>query len=939
MPAPTDLAAPRAVTPVVRRLMLVDGHSLAYRAFYAMPPLSTRYGLPVNAVLGFTNMLLKSVETERPTHLALSFDRGRAVARVQAFAEYKGGRDLMPEDLHTQMPVIEEVVTVFGIPIFTSPEHEADDCIGTLTRHAERDGFDEIVLVSGDLDLLQLVGPRTRLMATIRGTTETVRYDEKAVVARFGFLPSCIPDFKALAGDSSDNIPGVPGIGKGTASKLIEQFGTVERMLAHAEEIPARWRDKIVEKADLVRTYKALAVIDVSVPLEFDWEDCVWTRVPPAARDLLERLEFRRIVERLGLDRDAPLVEDEQAVSLRGHVDVDTTGDVEAVRRCLSGAPVVGVAAIREADSTIELGFATDADRGTAMSVAAASVARPQQLSLDGTDDASAGVARDAARGLLAGLGASAQEAWTFDLKAMLVEWDALPADARWRDVGVASYLLESSESQKNLQAIATRHGTRVPPDAEVLIGRGARLSAWSAISEAERGRFVAETAAATWELAGVLNERLREQNQERLFLDVEMPLQWILARMERHGIKIDVPYLRALGGELERELESMRIEIVGLAGTEFNLNSPKQLGEVLFEHMKIGGGRRTKAGQYVTDAETLQKLAADHPICARIMDYREVAKLQGTYVDALPRQVDANGLIHTSWNGTVAATGRLSSSEPNLQNIPIRSPLGRRIRRAFIPSRASHVLLSADYSQIELRVMAHLSRDERMVAIFNEGGDVHAATAAQVFNVPRDRVTGDMRRKSKEVNFGILYGMGPDALAQRIGVSRKEAKEFIDRYLENFTGVRNMMVETIRKAEQCGYVETMLGRRRWLPDIRSRNRMLKAAAERMATNAPIQGSAADLIKCAMVKIDRSLEAESTSMLLQVHDELVFEVPQERVRDVAVQVRDIMCGAMRMTVPILVDLKVGRNWNDMEALQFDLDGSVCPPPTTAIAHT
>ena len=519
---------------------------------------------------------------------------------------------------------------------------------------------------------------------------------------------------------------------------------------------------------------------------------------------------------------------------------------------------------------------------------------------------------------MLAGLGRDGAEAWVFDLKAALVEFEQDMAGGQWRDVAVASYLLESSESQKSLQAIAARHATRVPPEAEGVLGKGAKASPWDTIDDEARARFVGETAASTFDLARVLPERLREAEQEHLFLDVEMPLQWILARMERRGVKVDVPYLRALGREMEAELESMRRDICGMAGCEFNVNSPKQLGEVLFERMKIAEGRKTKIGQYITDAETLQKLAENHPICQRILDYREVAKLCGTYVEALPRLADADGLVHTSWNATVAATGRLSSSEPNLQNIPVRSPLGRRIRRAFVPSRPGCVLLSADYSQIELRVMAHLSGDARLVQIFQEGGDVHAATAAQVFGVAREAVTPDMRRASKEVNFGILYGMGPDALAQRIGVDRKAAREFIDRYLENFSGVRHMMVETVRKAEERGYVETMLGRRRWLPDIRSRNRMLKAAAERMATNAPIQGSAADLIKLAMVALQRELP--DADLRLQVHDELVFEVERAQVSALADRVRAIMAGALPMSVPIVVDVKVGENWADMHPL-------------------
>lgn len=898
--------------------MLVDGHSLAYRAFYAMPKLTTRQGEPVNAVLGFTNMLLKSIDTEQPTHVAVSFDRGRPLSRTAVYADYKGGRDRMPEDLTAQLPVIEELVTAFQIPIYATTEHEADDCIGTLARRAEAEGFDEVVLVSGDLDLLQLVDAHVRVMATVRGITDTVRYDVPGVVERFGFEPARIPDFKALAGDSSDNIPGVEGIGKGTASKLIGEFGTVEAMLEHPEALPQRWRDRLVESAEIMHRFKTIATINTAVPLEIDWEGCQWSGVPLSARDLLERLEFRRVVERLRLSsaEGGSATAEEGGSSRRPDVDVFETDDAAEVTQRLqrsSSADLLGVSFVRAEGHAIEAGFATDPDHAIALGVACAS-AEVEQLTLEPAP-AMPGADAGTVRALISSLD---REAWTFDLKSLMVELGDDIDFSRWRDVGVASYLLESSESQKSLQAIAARHGTRLPPDAEVMLGKGAKAVPWSAVDGAVRARFAGETAAATLELATGLLKRLREEGQERLFLDVEMPLQAILARMERRGVKVDVPYLEALGRELDGELDAMRREICTLAGVDFNVNSPKQLGEVLFERLQIPGGRKTKVGQYVTDADTLLKLAPDHPVCQRIVDYREVAKLNGTYVEALPRLADADGLVHTSWNATVAATGRLSSSDPNVQNIPVRTPLGRRIRRAFVVSRPDRVLMSADYSQIELRVMAHLSGDARLVGIFRDGGDVHAATAAQVFGVPRESVTSDQRRASKEVNFGILYGMGPDALGQRIGVSRKEARDFIDRYLENFGGVRDMMERTVRDAEDKGYVETMLGRRRWLSDINSQNRMLKAAAERMATNAPIQGTAADLVKLAMVALDRELpEAE---MRLQVHDELVFEVERERVAEIAPRVTALMAGALPMSVPIVVDVKVGENWAEMKPL-------------------
>ena len=919
------------------RLVVLDGHSLAYRAFYAMPALTTRLGKPVNAVLGFTNMLMKVVETEKPTHLAVSFDRGLPTVRLEAYAEYKAGREKMPEDLAAQLPVIEDLVRALGIPVFISDEHEADDCIGTLARLAEAEGF-EVVLVSGDHDLLQLVSDHVRVMANVRGMTETTRYDEKGVRDRYGFGPELIPDYKALAGDPSDHIPGVSGIGKGSATKLLTEFGSVESILARIEEVPPRWRDRIRAQVDDLACFKQLATIRTDLPLEVSWEDCRWNGVPPAGVDMMLDLEFRRVVERLGLSRDgdasaAPAAVPSAVVAIEKILDEEALARLAGV--CQS-TPVVGLAWIRDAGSTVALAVSVDSSRACVITV---------DTPAEGTlPFASEGLSPQCvARVLLPVLGRDGRTAWAFDLKAAMVEWgvEHFPREAALRDVGVASYLLESGESQKSLQAIAARHGVPVPADPETIFGKGARSVSWGDVDPERRTSFAGQAAASTLALAEVLQGRLAAMDLEKLFHEVDMPLVRILAGMEVDGVGLDADRLRRLGVQMERDLDQIRRGVVELVGVEFNLNSPKQLGEILFERLQIPGGKKTKTGAWTTDADVLTALVDEHPVCGLIMEFRELAKLKSTYVDALPLLVNPRtGRLHTSWNVTVAATGRLSSSDPNLQNIPIRSEMGRHIREAFVVGRPGCVLLSADYSQIELRIMAHMSRDVHLVQVFREGGDVHRATAAQIFAVQPDDVTSDMRRKAKEVNFGIMYGMGPEGLSSRIHVTRREARAYIDAYLESFSGVKSYTEETEKIAEEKGYVSTMLGRRRYLPDINSKNRMVRATAARMAVNAPIQGSAADMIKLAMVQLDRLIHPPPGSeeeplparMLLQVHDELVFEVPVEHLARVAEVVKRIMEGALPMTVPVSVDLKSGPDWASMRpfAAEDALEGSSPP---------
>jgi DNA polymerase I len=897
------------------RLLLLDGHSLAYRAYYAMAPLTTRRGEPIGAVLGFVNMVLKAIELEQPTHIAVSFDRVVPEHRLALHPGYKGQRDAMPEALASQLPVIEELVIAFGIPVYASMTHEADDCLGTLARRGAAAGF-EPVIVSGDQDLLQLVDAHIRVLSTVRGVSDTVRYDEAAVQARYGFAPSLLPDYKALAGDPSDNIPGIAGIGKGTATRLVTELGSIEAMLAQPQAIPERWRARLVEQAELLRRFRQLATIETELDLGEQWEACRWTGVPASALPLLQRLEFAKVIERVGLGTaSAPPPVAALSESAPPTLAVEVLAHEAAVAAALEGLAdldAVGIALCWRDDRTAtSMAVALDERRVLVLPLA---VTQESQLFAEAGLDA-----RVAAR-FLADLveRAGASTLWWFDLKRALVE---LPLEGLVQrcpralaDVGVASYVLESGESQKSLQVIASRHERRWVGD--YALGEGV---------DGEVSRL-AQEAACVRDVGCHLARRLADAGLTQLFTDVDSPLVEVLADMERVGVALDVAYLQRLATVLARDLTQLHDDICLLAGRTFNLNSPKQLGEILFEVLAIPGGKKTKTGAYTTDADVLAALATDYPICDLLLRYRELSKIESTYVRALPRLVrPATGRIHSSWNATVAATGRLSSSEPNLQNIPVRTELGKSIRRAFTAGEPGQVLLCADYSQVELRIMAHLSQDAALLAAFRDGLDVHAATASQIFGVPLAEVTSEQRRKAKEINFGIMYGMGPEGLSQRIGVSRKEARVFIDGYLERFAGVARYMAETITQATERGYVETMLGRRRYLPDLQSRNRMLRAAAERMAINAPIQGTSADLIKRAMVTWHARAEAgvagdlgpQAARLIMQVHDELVFEVRESRLVDVVPVVVACMRDAMQLDVPLQVDVELGTTWADL----------------------
>ncbi|HEX9247758.1 MAG TPA: DNA polymerase I [bacterium] len=868
-------------------LVLIDANGLVYRAFYALPYFTTSDGQPTNAVYGFTTMLLKVLEEESPEYVAVAFDRPGPTFRHEAYAEYKATRRKMPDDLRPQVGLAKEVVEALQLPVFEVAGFEADDVIGALARQAEAQGID-VLIVTGDLDALQLVSPHTRVMMTSRGITETTIYDEAAVRERFGIAPPQIPDLKSLKGDTTDNIPGVPGVGEKTASRLLSQYGSVEALLNGVGDIrEAKLRERLREHREQILTSKHLATIvtdldNVRLDLEF------LRRRPPdrdQVKELFTTLEFKTLLERLGVEAPAP-----QSRGTYRTVAADALPPLLAEAARLAIAPVAGPGH----PLTAEL-------RGLAVSTKTGEGAYVPVES---------GIPRALAdlleRGGLPKLSEDAKR------DRLLLEGAGLHPRGFAFDVSLASYLLDPGKRTHTLESASWQFlGWRLGNGEAA---EGDALSLGRAPEEA-----AAERADITGRLAGILEARLGERELLSLYREIEMPLVDVLARMETVGVAIDVDALRALSVTLRERIDALTGDIYRLAGTEFNIGSPKQLAFVLFEKLQLPPLKRTKTG-FSTDAEVLEQLAPQHEVVARILEHRELSKLLSTYVDVLPDMIDPRtGRVHTTFNQTVASTGRLVTTDPNLQNIPIRTDVGRQIRRTFVPGRPGHVLLSADYDQIELRVLAHITGDPGLLDAFRRGEDIHTVTAAEVFGVAPDGVTPEMRRQAKVFNYGIAYGISDFGLASQLGIGRAEAQRFMDTYFARYPRVQEYTRTTVELARRQGYVTTLLNRRRYLPDILSRNRVIREAAERNAINAPIQGTAADIIKIAMLRIHHDLlpGTSGLEMILQIHDELLFELPEALVPDVAPRIREIMERAYQLAAPLAVSVACGPNWQDL----------------------
>lgn len=856
-----------------KKIILIDGSNLLYRAFFALPvSIATRSGQVTNAVYGFTSMLLKLLREEKPEGIAVAFDRPAPTFRHQAYEEYKAHRVTIPSELPSQIPLAKEVLHALKIPVFELEGYEADDILSFLATKAEEKGYD-VLVVTGDRDALQLVSPHVKIMTTRKGITDTFTYDRQKVLERYGIAPEKIPDMLGLKGDPSDNIPGVPGIGEKTASKLIQEFGSLEEVYKNIDKVTSKKiHDALIEYEDQARLSKELAILKRDVPLKMNLVDI---KIMPLDRDEVRRLfsalEFRTLLQRLEEEEILPEAATEEVVTPK--IIPLSLDNLTSLKKHLA----------ENKETALEI-----SEEGAAIAFKNGNVYHllnePEVLTFYLEDASLPKVVYDA------------KEKWR-ELKRGNINLAGVVFDPM-----LASYLLDPGRRDYPVEDLSIEY-----------LGKG---------FAAENGQKVlCRRALVSLRLQELLEKDLKERGLWELFEKIELPLSRVLARMELTGVGIDVSRLKDLADEIGSYLYRVEEKIYELAGEEFNINSPQQLGVILFEKLGLKPEKKTKTG-YATSFSVLIKHLNEHPIIEKILVYRELAKLKSGYIDALPKLVDSEtGRLHTYFSQVGTATGRLASSEPNLQNIPIRGEWGARIRQAFVPSDlVNEELLVADYSQIELRILAHLSEDEGLIASFAAEEDIHAATAREILGVKT--VTPDMRRLAKAVNFGLIYGISAFGLASQVGISEEEAQQYIEKYFQRYPAVRRFIDQVISEAYKNGYVTTILGRIRYIPELSSSNYSVKRLGERLAINTTIQGSAADIIKIAMIDLDREIEKQAlkTKMVLQVHDELIFEVPRSEKGAASSLVKEKMEKAYTLQAPLKVNLSFGKNWGETKAL-------------------
>lgn len=879
------------------KILLVDGHSIINRAFYGVTDLTNSEGLHTNAIYGFLNTLFKVLEEEKPDYLTVAFDVKAPTFRHQMYDAYKGTRKPMPAELHEQVPVLKDVLHAMGIATMEKAGLEADDLLGTVAKRSEALGM-EVTVLSGDRDLLQLATEhiRIRLPKTKGGVTETENYNTQDVIDRYQVTPLQIIELKALMGDSADNIPGVPGIGEKTATNLIVQYGNIENAYAHVEEIkPNRAKNALQEHYDMAVMSKALATINIDCDYDYDWDMAKLGNIyTQEAYALIKRLEFKNMLSRFQVDAPA---NDKIEKTFRM---IEDFGEADQVLNKAAAALRLAFAIHREGDEILSLSLTLSEKETYVIPVAGF-------------------VTADWLLGRLGEIFAKVPEIATLKLKEELkclaahgVNVDKEQQGA-FLDAEIAAYLLNPLKDSYAYEELAREYaGLTIPSYAE-LFGKDKLTK----VLEEKTGAFRIYGGYSSYVLyqsMPVLLAHLQETGMEDLYRTMEMPLVWTLFGMEQEGVRVDAQALKSYGDELAVRIGELETRIYKEAGETFNINSPKQLGVILFDKMGLKGGKKTKTG-YSTSAEVLEKLAPECPVVADILEYRQLTKLKSTYADGLTAYIGPDERIHTTFQQTITATGRLSSVEPNLQNIPIRMELGRQIRKVFIPKDGC-VLVDADYSQIELRVLAHMSGDENLIHAYREAQDIHRLTASQVFHIPFDEVTDLQRRNAKAVNFGIVYGISSFGLSQDLSISRKEAQEYIQKYFETYPKIKEFLDSCVTEAKEKGYARTMFGRRRPMPELKSSNFMQRSFGERVAMNAPIQGTAADIIKIAMIRVDQRLKAEGlkSRLLLQVHDELLLEASTEELDAVEQILSEEMEGAAELSVPLEIDMKQGKNW-------------------------
>nr|WP_284694488.1 DNA polymerase I [Geomonas sp. Red32] len=880
----------------------MDGSSYIYRAYFAIRHLSSPKGFPTNALYGFTQMLLKVMKDHAPGHVAVIFDAGRATFRHEIYPEYKATRSAMPDDLSPQIEPIKQMVRAFNIPALELAGFEADDIIGTIAKKCEAQGMD-CVVVTGDKDLMQVVTEHVTLLDTMKDK----RFGIPEVREKFGVDPGKVIDVLGLWGDTSDNIPGVPGVGEVTAKKLMAEFGSLDELLARAGEVKGKTGERLKEFADQARLSRTLATIDCNVPIEYSFEDFAIS--PPDNRRLTELFrEYGFTTLMKDLTSSPTLACDQYRVVLTGAELVEL---VERLRKAPCFAIDLETTSLNPMEASI-CGFALSLKPHEAFYVPVGHryLGAPEQLSLERALELLGPLLTDPA---LRKVGQNLKYDYQVLRRA------GVKMEGMWCDTMLAAYLVNPARSSQGLDALSVEYLDHRMISYPEVAGKGKGQMNFCEVDLDRAGPYACEDADATFLLHEILLPKVKELGMERLLFETEMPLMEILAEMELTGVKLDLELMKELSTKFGKELVELEKRIHELAGGSFNINSPKQLGEMLFVRMQLSTGKKTKGKTgWSTNVEELERLAEEHEIAKLLLLYRSVSKLKSTYTDALPKMVDpVSGRVHTSYNQAVTNTGRLSSSDPNLQNIPVRGEEGRGIRKAFVAEPGS-VILSADYSQIELRVLAHLSGDAVLCDAFANGEDIHLRTACEVFDIHPAFVTGEMRRQAKVINFGVIYGQGAFSLAKELGVTPKQAKAFIDSYFERHAGARAFLDRCIQEAEVCGFVTTLLGRRLSIPDIGSKNGNIRAFAQRNAVNYPIQGSAADIIKAAMIAVTERMKAEGVQsrLIMQVHDELVFEVPETERSLMEELVRTEMEGAIKLAVPLKVDLNFGANWSE-----------------------
>ncbi|MEA4870509.1 MAG: DNA polymerase I [Christensenella sp.] len=850
----------------MKQLIAIDGNSLMHRAYHALPPMTTRAGVPTGALHGFISMLLKLIE-RNPDYLVVAFDMHGPTFRHEQFEAYKAGRRETEEDLRAQFPVLKELLQKMGITVCETPRYEADDILGTFAKKCEAEGIDAL-LVTGDRDALQLISERTHVLMTKKGISETVEFDREVLKEQYGLAPERMRDLKGLMGDSSDNIPGIAGVGEKTALKLLEEYGTLEDVLSHAGEIKGKLGEKIAAGADSARMSFEIGTICTNAPIPVEIADCAFRpEALSGARAMLLELEMRGIAARIGGEVEQTAPSQPGVAAQRMELD-----SIEAVRDALKKAAPVTRLAI-EAGETVQFAFQPE----TYYEV------------VQGADLFCTPIDETELYGAFKSVFEDANtEVFAFDTKRLrhLLSKFQISLNATVFDAMIADYLLDATRPSTSFAMLCERFDTHTKPNAAMLLSLKERMM-----------------------------HALREANMMKLYDEMELPLAKVLFEMEREGFRVDREILKQLQIQFNEQSESLAKRIYELTGETFNILSPKQLGEVLFEKLGLPTGKKNKSG-FSTDAETLESLMDRHPAIPLIQEYRFLTKLKSTFVDGLLNVVSAeNDRVRTQFNQCVTATGRISSTEPNMQNIPVRTAQGREIRRAFIASEGN-VLVDADYSQIELRLLAHISGDEGMIQAFNTGKDIHRTTASEVFRVPFDEVTSELRNAAKAVNFGIVYGISDFGLARNLDIPVKRAAEYIKLYFDRYPGVKKYLDRSVEEAKQQGYAVTMYERRRAMLELKSSNYNTRSFGERVAMNMPIQGTAADIIKLAMVKVSQMLKERGlkTKLILQVHDELIFDVPKSEADEVVTLVHDCMEHVAELSVPLDADVKVGRSW-------------------------